>query len=112
MAVAGRDEDLRVTGGILGQGKDSTSICGPGGPEVVHYLSHGGSELDGDGPWCSVGFTEFSQTEPTVFEDNYKPLPARKHGEEVHGLFNHDLGDSSGWGVMTTPETVKAGLAK
>ena len=109
--AVGRNEDSRVTGGILGQGKDCTSICSPGGPEVVHYLSYGGSKLDGDRPWCSAGFTEFSQTEATVFEDNYKPLPARKHGEEVNGLFDHDLGNSAGWGVVKTPETVKASLA-
>jgi len=77
----------------------------------VHYLSYGGSELDRDRPRCSAGFTEFSQTEATVFEDNYKPLPARKHSEEVHVLFNHELSDLSGWGVVTTPETVEAGLA-
>ena len=77
----------------------------------MHYLSYGGSKLDRDRSWCLIGFTEFSQTEATVFEDDHKPLPTRKHGEEVDGLFNHDLSGSSRWGVVTTPETVKAGLA-
>ena len=54
------NENPRVADGILGQGKDRASICSPGGPEVVHYLSYGGSKLDGDRYWHSAGFTEFS----------------------------------------------------
>ena len=77
----------------------------------MHYLSYGSSELDRDRPWCSVGFTEFSQTEATIFEDDYEPLPTRKHSEEIHVLFNHELSDLSGLGIVTTPETVKARLA-
>lgn len=76
----------------------------------MHYLSHGCSKLDGDRTWHAVRFTEFSQTEATVLEDNYEPLPAREHGKEVYGLFECDLSDSSGRGVVTTPETIKTCL--
>ena len=58
--IIDRNEDSRVADGILGQGKDRTSICSPRGPEVVHYLSHRGPELDGDRSWHTVGSTEFS----------------------------------------------------
>ena len=46
--------------GILGKGKNCTPVSSPGGPEVVHHLSYGGSKLDGDRPWQSVRATEFS----------------------------------------------------
>lgn len=108
--VKGWNANSRVADGILGQGKDGTSICSPGSPEIVHYLSYGGSGFDRDRTRHSVGFTEFPQTESTVIEDNYEPLSAREHGEKVHGLFNYDLSDLSGWSVMTTPEAVKACL--
>ena len=77
----------------------------------MHYLPYGSSKLDSDRIRCSVGFTEFSQTEAAILENNHKPLPTREDGEEVHRFFNCDLSDSSRWGVMVAPETVKAGLA-
>jgi len=106
--ATGSNENSRVADGILGQGKDRASICSPGGPEVMHYLSYGGSKLDGDRPWCV--FTEFSQTKATIVEDDYEPLTAWKHGEEVHGLFDYNFSDLTRWGVMATPETVEACL--
>jgi hypothetical protein len=105
------ERNSRVADGKLGQGKDGAAICTPGGPEVVHYLSHGGPELDCDRPRHLVGFTELSQTEASVFKDDHEPFTAREDGEEVDGLVDDDFGDFSGWGVMATPETVKAGLA-
>lgn len=97
--------------GILGQGKDGASIRSPGGPEIVHYLSYGGSKLDGDRPWYSVGFAEFSQTEATVFEDNYKPLTPWKYSEEVYCFFNYNFSDLSRWRVTAIPEAVEVCLA-
>ena len=97
--------------GVLGQGKDCAPIRNPGSPKVMHNLSYGGSELYGNRFWRGAGFAEFSQAEATIFENDYKPLAAWKQGEKVHGLLDLDLGYSSGWGVMATPEMVEACLA-
>jgi hypothetical protein len=100
-----------MAGGILGQCQDCTPIYSPGGPEVVHDLSYGRSELYGDRLRGWAEFTELSQAQATIFEDDHEPLATWKHGEEVDGLFDLELGDLSGRGVMVTPETVKARLA-
>jgi hypothetical protein len=55
--------------------------------------------------------TEFSQTQAAIFEDDDEPLTTWKHCEEVHGLFEFDIGDLPRWGVMATPETVETRLS-
>ena len=100
-----------MAGGILRQCQDGTPIYSPGGPEVVHDLSYGGSKFYGDRPRGWAQFMELSQTQATVFEDDHEPFPTWKHGEEVDGLFDLEFGDLSGGGVMAAPKTIKACLA-
>ena len=110
VVAAGWNENSRVASSILGQGENGASVYSPGGPEIEHYLSYGGSEFDRDRDWDPVGFTKFSQTETTIFEDNHEPLSTRKDGEHVYGLFNRNLSELSGWRVMAAPDMVKVGL--